>query len=108
MGFFRIHYFLILSCYKKEHDCGVRAAVRGGDGGGAEAGIKCSCKQLQAVNECDMFQSGILRWFQDGPRLYAPKELVIRHMLSGGFQGIGRKSAKHEEIIRRLSEIITK
>ena len=51
---------------------------------------------------------GILRWFRDGPRLYAPKELVLRHMLSERFRGIGRKSAKHLEIIRKLSETFAK
>ncbi len=52
--------------------------------------------------------AGHLRWFRNGMRYYAPKELVIEHLMSEDFRAITGKSKKHRWIISQLNEQISK
>ena len=51
---------------------------------------------------------GYIRWFQNGLRHLAPKELVIRHMMSEEFRTIANKRWKHDKIIQQLIDITNK
>ena len=51
---------------------------------------------------------GHIRWFQNGLRHLAPKELVIRHMMSEDFRTIVNKSWKHDKIIQQLIDTTNK
>ena len=52
--------------------------------------------------------AGHLRWFRNGMKYYAPKELVIKHLMSEDFRTITGKSKKHRWIISQLSEQMSK
>ena len=47
---------------------------------------------------------GMIRWFKNAQQQYAPKELVMKHLLSREFREIRNKSDTHEEWIRELME----
>ena len=51
---------------------------------------------------------GHIRWFQNGLRHLALKELVIRHMMSEDFRTIVNKSWKHDKIIQQLIDATNK
>ncbi len=51
---------------------------------------------------------GNIRWLRDGMQYYAPKELVIRHLLSEPFRNISGKCKKHRWILQQLSNMIDK
>ena len=51
---------------------------------------------------------GHIRWFQNGLKHLAPKELVIRHMMSEDFRTIANKSWKHDKIIQQLIDATNK
>ena len=51
---------------------------------------------------------GHIRWFQNGLKHLAPKELVIRHMMSENFRTIANKSWKHDKIIQQLIDATNK
>ena len=51
---------------------------------------------------------GHIRWFQNGLKHLAPKELVIRHMMSEDFRTIANKSWKNDKIIQQLIDTTNK
>ncbi len=51
---------------------------------------------------------GHIRWFQNGLKHLAPKELVIWHMMSEDFRTIANKSWKHDKIIQQLIDATNK
>lgn len=51
---------------------------------------------------------GYLRWFRNNAKYYAPKETVIRQMMSEEFRSITGKSKKHRWIINQLINMMNK
>lgn len=51
---------------------------------------------------------GYLRWFRNAYTYYAPKEIVIQHMLSEEFRSITGKSKKHRLMIAKLIGMMKK
>lgn len=47
---------------------------------------------------------GMIRWFKNAQQQYAPKELVMKHLLSREFREIRNKSDTHEKWIWELME----
>ena len=51
---------------------------------------------------------GHMRWFKDGYHNYAPKELVLKQLLSEDFRNIKNKSKTHYDWIRQLINMTNK
>lgn len=52
--------------------------------------------------------AGYLRWFRNGPKYYAPKELLLKYMQNEAFRGISNKSRTHYDMIRQLIDMMNK
>lgn len=70
--------------------------------------IRAIVVELLDPNGATWTAVGYLRWFRNGMKYYAPKELVIEHLMSEDFRTITGKSKKHRWIISQLNERTSK
>ena len=48
---------------------------------------------------------GHIRWFRNGSKNYAPKELVLAHMMSEEYRSIANRSWKHDKLVQQLIDM---
>ena len=48
---------------------------------------------------------GHIRWFRNGSQNYAPKELVLAHMMSEEYRSIANRSWKHDKLVQKLIDM---
>ena len=68
----------------------------------------CSCSWLtgysaKTIRTWTAF--GHIRWFRNGSKNYAPKELVLAHMMSEEYRSIANRSWKHDKLVQKLIDM---